>query len=285
MMTSLDTWVKGGRPRTLAAAVAPVIVGTALAGTHAIFGRAGLALIVSLSLQIGVNYSNDYSDGIRGTDSDRVGPIRIVASGLATPAAVKKAAFIAFSIAAIAGIFLAAMSSWWILLIGAVAIMAAWTYTGGKTPYGYRGFGEISVFVFFGLVATMGTFYVQTSTLTWRSLAAAIPVGALSCAILAINNIRDRAKDVLVGKHTLAVYFGENGSRNFFASLLLLAHVAALFVTPWALITLAALPFSLKIAREVKGEKESAALIPMIARTGQLQLLFSALLATSILVS
>lgn len=284
-MTSLDTWVKGGRPRTLAAAVAPVIVGSALAGTHAIFARAGLALIVSLSLQIGVNYSNDYSDGIRGTDSDRVGPIRIVASGLATPAAVKKAAFIAFSIAGLAGIVLAGLSSWWLLLVGAAAIIAAWTYTGGKTPYGYKGFGEISVFVFFGLVATMGTYYVQTQTLTLKSLAAAIPIGSLSCAILAINNIRDRAKDALVGKHTLAVHMGEIGSRNFFALLLLIAHLAALFVTPWALITLAALPFSLKLAREVKAEKESAALIPMIARTGQLQLLFAALLATAILIS
>lgn len=284
-MTSLDTWVKGGRPRTLAAAVAPVIVGTALAGTHAILARASLALIVSLSLQIGVNYSNDYSDGIRGTDSDRVGPIRIVASGLATPAAVKKAAFIAFSIAAVAGILLAYLSSWWLLLVGAASILAAWTYTGGKTPYGYKGLGEISVFVFFGLVATMGTFYVQTETLTLKSLASAIPIGALSCAILAINNIRDRAKDALVGKRTLAVQLGENGSRNFFVLLLLLAHVAALFVTSWALITLVALPFSLRLAREVKGEKQSAALIPMIAKTGQLQLLFSALLATAILVS
>ena len=284
-MTSLDTWVKGGRPRTLAAAVAPVIVGTALAGTHALPARAGLALVVSLSLQIGVNYSNDYSDGVRGTDSDRVGPIRIVASGLATPAAVKKAAFIAFSVSAAAGIALASMSTWWLLLVGAVAIVAAWTYTGGKTPYGYRGFGEISVFVFFGLVATMGTYFVQTHMLTLRSLAAAIPIGALSCAILAINNIRDRAKDALVGKHTLAVYLGENGSRNFFAILLLVAHAAALFVTPWALITLVALPFSLKLARDVKTEKESVALIPMIAKTGQLQLFFATLLASAILIS
>ena len=284
-MTSLDTWVKGGRPRTLAAALAPVIVGTALAGPHAILVRAGLALIVSLSLQIGVNYSNDYSDGVRGTDSDRIGPVRIVASGLATPSAVKKAAFIAFFIAAVAGVILASLSSWWLLLVGAAAIIAAWTYTGGKTPYGYKGFGEISVFIFFGLVATMGTYFVQTQTLTLRSLAAAIPIGALSCAILAINNIRDRAKDALVGKHTLAVHLGENRSRNFFALLLLLAHVAVLFVTPWALLTLAALPFSLRLAREVKAEKESAALIPLIAKTGQLQLLFSALLATAILVS
>ncbi len=284
-MTSLDTWVKGGRPRTLAAAIAPVIVGSALAGTHAMYLRAALALIVSLALQIGVNYSNDYSDGIRGTDSDRIGPVRIVASGLATPAAVKRAAFIAFSIAGIAGLALASLTTWWLLVVGAAAIIAAWKYTGGKTPYGYKGFGEISVFVFFGLVATMGTFYVQTQTLTLRSLAAAIPIGSLSCAILAINNIRDRAKDALVGKHTLAVHLGEDGSRNFFVLLLLLAHVAALFVSPWALITLAALPFSLRLAREVKLEKESVALIPMIARTGQLQLLFSALLAVAILIS
>lgn len=284
-MTSLDIWVKGGRPKTLAAAIAPVIVGSALAGTHAMFLRAALALIVSLALQIGVNYSNDYSDGIRGTDSDRIGPVRIVASGLATPAAVKRAAFIAFSIAGIAGLALAALTTWWLLVVGAAAIVAAWKYTGGKTPYGYKGFGEISVFVFFGLVATMGTYYVQTQTLTLRSLAAAIPIGSLSCAILAINNIRDRAKDALVGKHTLAVHLGEDGSQNFFVLLLLLAHVAALFVSPWALVTLAALPFSLRLAREVKIEKESVALIPMIAKTGQLQLLFSALLAVAILIS
>ncbi len=284
-MTSLDTWVKGGRPKTLAAAIAPVIVGSALAGTHAMFLRAALALIVSLALQIGVNYSNDYSDGIRGTDSDRIGPVRIVASGLATPAAVKRAAFIAFSIAGIAGLALAALTTWWLLVVGAAAIIAAWKYTGGKTPYGYKGFGEISVFVFFGLVATMGTYYVQTQSLTLISLAAAIPIGSLSCAILAINNIRDRAKDALVGKHTLAVHLGEDGSRNFFVLPLLLAHVAALFVSPWALITLAALPFSLRLAREVKLEKESVALIPMIAKTGQLQLLFSALLAVAILIS
>lgn len=284
-MTSLDTWVKGGRPRTLAAAIAPVIVATALASTHALLGRATLALIVSLSLQIGVNYSNDYSDGIRGTDSDRVGPIRIVAGGLATPAAVKRAAFIAFSIAGIAGFVLAALSSWWLIAVGVIAILAAWTYTGGKSPYGYRGFGEISVFVFFGLVATMGSYYVQTETITLESLVVSIPIGSLACALLAINNIRDREKDALVGKHTLAVYLGEEGSRNFFVLLLLSAHVAALFFSPWALLTLVALPFSLRLAREVKGEKESAALIPMIAKTGQLQLLFSALLAISILIS
>lgn len=284
-MTTLDTWVKGSRPRTLAAAIAPVLVATALAGKDAIFSRALLALVVSLSLQIAVNYSNDYSDGIRGTDSDRVGPLRITASGLASPSAVKSAALIAFSIASIAGLVLAALSSWWLVAVGAAAIIAAWNYTGGKTPYGYNGFGEISVFVFFGLVATMGSFYVQTQTLTWKSFLVAVPIGSLACAILAINNIRDRAKDSLVGKRTLAVFLGERGSRSFFVGLLLTAHVVALLVTPWALITLAALPFTLRLARLVKGESQGASLIPLIAKTGQLQLLFAALLATALLLS
>lgn len=281
-MTPADVWIKGARPRTLPAAVAPVIVATALAGAHSNLPRALLALIVSLSLQIAVNYANDYSDGVRGTDTDRVGPTRIVASGLATPLAVRKAAFIAFFIAGIAGLALAALSSWWIVLVGAIAIAAAWFYTGGKSPYGYSGFGEISVFVFFGLVATMGTFYVQTEKLTLNSFLVAVPLGALSCSLLAINNIRDREKDSLVGKRTLAVRMGDDGSRFFFAILLLIAHVVALFVTPWALLTLAVAPISLNLARKVNGNAEGVELIPLLAKTGQLQLLFALLLATSL---
>jgi 1,4-dihydroxy-2-naphthoate octaprenyltransferase len=238
--------------------------------------------VVSLSLQIAVNYANDYSDGVRGTDTDRVGPTRIVASGLATPLAVKKAAFISFFVAGVSGLALASLSSWWILLVGAIAIAAAWFYTGGKSPYGYSGFGEISVFVFFGLVATMGTFFVQTEKLTLNSFLISVPVGALSCSLLAINNIRDREKDALVGKRTLAVRMGDDGSRFFFAMLLLIAHVVALFVTPWALLTLAVAPLSLSLARKVNGTAEGAALIPLLAKTGQLQLLFALLLATSL---
>lgn len=283
--TWVNTWVTGARPRTLAAAIAPVLVATALAGKDAMLARATLALVVSLSLQVAVNYANDYSDGIRGTDSDRVGPTRIVAGGLATPASVKTAAFLAFFVAGVAGLALAAMTSWWLIVIGALAVFAAWTYTGGQTPYGYTGFGEISVFVFFGLVATMGTFYVQTQTLTLKSLLASIPIGALSCAILAINNIRDRAKDEAVGKRTLAVRLGENNSRNFFIGLLITAHVAALLITPWAAITLLLLPLTFRLARLVKGESHGRALIPLLAETGQLQLLFASLLALALWLS
>ena len=278
----VDTWIKGARPRTLPAAIAPVIVATALAGSHAIAYRALLALLVSLSLQIGVNYSNDYSDGIRGTDTDRVGPTRIVASGLATPSSVKRAAFISFFIGALAGLALAILTSWWLVAVGAAAILAAWYYTGGRRPYGYSGLGEIAVFLFFGLVATMGTFFVQTEKITLKSSLAALPVGALACAILAINNIRDREKDEAVGKRTLAVRLGDQGSRNFFVGLLLLAHLSSLLITPWAMLTLILAPLTFTLARSVKSQIHGAALIPMLARTGQLQLLFAALLAVAL---
>ena len=281
----VDTWIKGARPRTLPAAIAPVIVATALAGSHALAYRALLALLVSLSLQIGVNYSNDYSDGIRGTDSDRVGPTRIVASGLATPISVKRAAFISFFIGALAGLALAALTSWWLVAVGVAAILAAWYYTGGKRPYGYSGLGEIAVFLFFGLVATMGSYYVQTGKITLKSFLAALPVGALACAILAINNIRDREKDEAVGKRTLAVRLGDQGSRNFFLGLLLLAHISSLLITPWAMLTLILAPLTFTLARSVKSQIEGAALIPMLARTGQLQLLFATVLAIALWLS
>lgn len=284
-MTTLDTWIKGARPRTLPAAVAPVIVATALAGSDAIASRVALALLVSLSLQIGVNYSNDYSDGIRGTDSDRVGPTRIVASGLATPSSVKAAAFISFLIGALAGLVLAILTSWWLVAVGAAAILAAWYYTGGKRPYGYSGLGEVAVFVFFGLVATMGSYFVQLEKITLKSLLAAIPVGALACAILVINNIRDREKDQAVGKRTLAVRLGDRGSRNFFVGLLLLAHLSSLLITPWAMLTLVLTPLTFQLARSVKSQIHGIALIPMLAKTGQLQLLFAGLLALALWLS
>ena len=204
---------------------------------------AGLALIVSLSLQVGVNYANDYSDGIKGTDDNRVGPTRLVASGLASAKSVKQAAFIAFAISAVVGLVLALSTSLWLIAVGAAAILAAWTYTGSKRPYGYLGLGEISVFLFFGLVATMGSYYVQTEKITWQSFMVAIPMGSLACAILAINNLRDRAQDELVGKRTLAVRLGDARARKLFIALLLLAHVAAISVSDKnTLITLALLP-------------------------------------------
>ncbi len=285
-MSSLTTWITGARPRTLPAAIAPVLVATALAQSNANILRALLALLVSLALQVAVNYSNDYSDGVRGTDADRIGPTRLVASGLASASAVKKAAIYSFLVAAIAGLSLAWLTSWWLLLIGAAAVIAAWTYTGGKKPYGYSGLGEISVFVFFGLVATVGSYYVQTETITLHSFIVAIPMGSLSCAILAANNIRDRAKDETVGKHTLAVRLGDRRSRILFFTLLLSAHVAPLLtLSPWSLLTLLALRATIGLGRLVLSGISGKALIPVLAKTGQLQLAFSALLATSLWLS
>ncbi|CAB4841602.1 unannotated protein [freshwater metagenome] len=285
-MSSLTTWITGARPRTLPAAIAPVLVATALAQSNANILRALLALLVSLALQVAVNYSNDYSDGVRGTDADRIGPTRLVASGLASASAVKKAAIYSFLVAAIAGLSLAWLTSWWLLLIGAAAVFAAWTYTGGKKPYGYSGLGEISVFVFFGLVATVGSYYVQTETITLHSFIVAIPMGSLSCAILAANNIRDRAKDEMVGKRTLAVRLGDRRSRILFFTLLLSAHVAPLLtLSPWSLLTLLALPATIGLGRLVLSGISGKALIPVLAKTGQLQLAFSALLATSLWLS
>lgn len=279
----MNKWIIGARPRTLPAAVAPVAVATGLAAKEANFASAGLALIVSLSLQVGVNYANDYSDGIKGTDDNRVGPTRLVASGLASAKSVKQAAFIAFAISAVVGLVLALSTSLWLIAIGAAAILAAWTYTGSKRPYGYLGLGEISVFLFFGLVATMGSYYVQTEKITWQSFMVAIPMGSLACAILAINNLRDREQDELVGKRTLAVRLGDARARKLFIALLLLAHVAAISVSGKnTLITLALLPQTLVIANRVRSGASGLALIPLLAKTGQLQLAFALLLSAAL---
>jgi 1,4-dihydroxy-2-naphthoate octaprenyltransferase len=238
--------------------------------------QALLALVVALSLQIAVNYSNDYSDGIRGTDDIRIGPTRLTASGLASAAAVKRAAILSFAIACVAGLFLAAISSWWILIVGAISVLAAWGYTGGHSPYGYRGFGELSVFIFFGVVATVGTYYVQTLEFSFAAFAASVSLGSLSCALLAINNIRDRSQDAQVGKKTLAVRFGDSRSRRFFILLLVLPYIfAPLTGNPLAFLTLATAPQALAIAREVHGGASGAALIPLLGKTGQLQLHFA----------
>lgn len=271
----MNKWFVGARPRTLPAAIAPVLVATALAASDANFATAGLALIVSLALQVGVNFANDYSDGVKGTDDNRVGPTRLVASGLATANSVKQAAFISFAVAALVGLGLALLTSLWLIAVGAAAILAAWTYTGSRRPYGYLGLGEISVFLFFGLVATMGSYFVQTEKLTWQSFVVAIPMGSLSCALLAINNLRDRAQDELVGKRTLAVRLGDAGARKLFIALLLLAHVSALAVSGEnTLITLALLPLTFVIANQVRAGANGPALIPLLGKTGQLQLWF-----------
>ena len=282
----MNKWIIGARPRTLPAAVAPVVVATALAGSDASLFPALLALIVSLSLQVGVNYANDYSDGIRGTDKDRVGPTRITASGLATPASVKAAAFISFGVGAVAGLGLAVMTSWWLIAVGLISILAAWGYTGGKNPYGYLGLGELFVFIFFGVVATVGTFYVQTESITANSVLASIPMGTFACALLAINNIRDRALDAPAGKKTLAVRLGDRKARYFFVALIVLGYLAVLAMgKPWALLTLITIPVALQLIRGVLGSAQGRELIPFLAKTGQLQLLFALTFSLSLVLS
>jgi len=276
----------GARPRTLPAAVAPVLVATSLAANDADLAMAGLALVVSLSLQVGVNYANDYSDGIKGTDDNRVGPTRLVASGLASAKSVKRAALISFAVAAGVGLVLAFSTSLWLIAVGAAAIFAAWTYTGSKRPYGYLGLGEISVFLFFGLVATMGSYYVQTQQITRQSFIVAVPMGCLACAILAINNLRDRAQDELVGKRTLAVRLGDARARKLFIALLLLAHISVLTVSGEnTLLTLALLPQTFIIVNKVRNGATGPALIPLLGKTGQLQLWFAVALSISLVLN
>ena len=279
----MNKWVLGARPRTLPAAIAPVVVASALAGSDFNWFRAVLALKVAVWLQIGVNFANDYSDGIKGTDDDRVGPIRLVASGIATSKSVKRAAFISFAIACIAGAWLALLTSPLLIVIGAISIAAAWGYTGGKNPYGYKGLGDISVFIFFGVIATVGTFYVQTETITGLSFIVSIPMGALSCAILAVNNLRDRPKDQLAGKMTVAVRVGDINARYMYVSLLVVAHIAAIAtLIPTALLTLLLLPMSISISRQVLSGVSGKDLIPVLGRTGKLQLMFSIVFALAL---
>lgn len=279
----MNKWIQGARPRTLPAAIAPVVIASALAGSDFNWFRALLALKVGVWLQIGVNFANDYSDGVKGTDESRIGPIRLVASGLASAKAVKNAAFLSFFIASIAGLWLSLLTSPILILVGVLAIAAAWGYTGGKNPYGYNGFGEVSVFTFFGLVATIGTYYVQTEEITLLSFIVAIPMGTLACAILAVNNIRDRAQDELAGKRTLAVRLGDVTARRVYVSLLVIAHLAAIAtLIPTALLTLLAVPMSYSISKSVLSGISGKDLIPTLGRTGKLQLVFAILFALGI---
>ncbi len=284
-MTSPRDWVVGARPRTLPAAVAPVLVGTgAAAGVGALdIGRALLALLVSLALQVGVNYANDYSDGVRGTDADRVGPTRLVAAGLATASAVRSAALVCFTLAAAAGLVLAALTTWWLLAVGAVAIAAAWFYTGGSKPYGYRALGEVSVFVFFGVVAVVGTSYVQAERLLPEAVVASVPVGLLACALLVVNNLRDIDSDSATGKRTLAVVLGERRTRWLFAVVIVLSFVVvgglALYYRPFAALALAAAILALPPVGAVVGTARGLALLPALRDTGLTQLLLGVLLA------
>ncbi len=283
--SSLGMWLAGARPRTLPAAIAPVLVATALAGDSFNPLTALLALIVSLSLQIGVNYANDYSDGIRGTDNDRIGPSRITAGGLAKPVQVKSAAFISFSVAAVVGLGLAITTSWWLIAVGAISIAAAWGYTGGKSPYGYMGLGELFVFIFFGLVATVGSFYVQADEITGKSILAGVIVGSLACAILVINNVRDRAKDEVAGKLTLAVRLGDKRSRTIYTVLVIAPYLlTAGFGTPWTLLTLLTLPMTISILKALRSGIQGVDLIALLGRTGKLQMLFSLALSLALII-
>jgi len=279
-----NVWVTGARIRTLPAAIAPIFVASALAGADFQLLPALLALLVSLSLQVGVNYANDYSDGVRGSDDNRVGPVRITAGGLASPAAVKRAAFISFFIASLAGLALSAMSSWWLIAVGIFSIAAAWGYTGGKKPYGYMGLGEVFVFIFFGLIATVGTFYVQAEKITGSSILAGTIVGFLACAILVINNIRDRALDSEVGKKTLAVRIGDQKSRFLYSVLIVSPFIlTAGFGTPWTMLTLVALPRAISILRALWTGALGRTLIPLLAKTGELQILFCLALSLALI--
>jgi 1,4-dihydroxy-2-naphthoate octaprenyltransferase len=259
------------------------VVASSLAGSEFNWSRAVLALTVGIWLQIGVNFANDYSDGIKGTDDDRVGPIRLVASGLASANSVKRAALVSFLMASIAGLWLSLLTSFVLIPIGIICIAAAWGYTGGKNPYGYRGFGEISVFIFFGIVATVGSFYVQTERITLMSFIVAIPMGALSCAILTVNNIRDLDKDKVAGKRTFAVRVGDLKARRIYVSLLILAHIAAVATfIPATLLTLIAAPLTFTLSKLVLSQASGASLITVLSRTGKLQLLFATLFAVAL---
>ena len=273
----MNKWIIGARVKTLPAAISPVLVGTALA-EEVNWINALLALLVSLSLQISVNYANDYSDGIRGTDTNRVGPTRLVGSGIATAKSVKQAMFISFSIAAISGLILALQTSYWLILVGAISILAAWGYTGGRKPYGYFGFGEISVFIFFGLVATVGSFYVQSNQITARAVLLSIPIGALACAILVMNNLRDLPLDKQAGKRTFAVRIGDAKTRYFYVLLLIIAQLISAYAytfNSYALLTLIWLPLTINNCRLVLQRVTGAALIPLLVSTARLQLLLS----------
>jgi 1,4-dihydroxy-2-naphthoate polyprenyltransferase len=282
--SAVGRWVLGARPRTLAAAVVPVVVGTACAVGEGgiIWWRVVAALVVSVSLQVGTNYANDYSDGVRGTDTARVGPLRLVASGLASPRAVKQAAIAAFCVAAVAGTLLAIAVGPELFVVGAAAIAAGWLYTGGPKPYGYYGFGELFVFVFFGLVATAGTTYVLLDRLTGLALAAGVATGCLACALLVINNLRDIPTDRAAGKRTLAVRIGDGPTRTLYLLLVVLAFVVAGLcglARPPALLALVAAPLAVPPVGRVRRGAAGRELVGVLGATGRLQLGFGAAFA------
>ncbi len=289
-MTSAAHWFQGARPRTLGAAVSPVLVGTAVASRYGdvVWWRALFCLLLAIALQVGVNYANDYSDGIRGTDDERVGPLRLVGSNLATPSTVRAAAFVAFAVAGLAGLTLVSLSQqWWLIAVGAVCIVAAWYYTGGSRPYGYLGFGEIAVFVFYGLVGVLGTVLTQSGPPGALAVVTAIGVGMLTSAVLVANNLRDIPTDTAVGKRTLAVRMGDRDTRRLYAALVLLPFLlaAGAGLRSWPmLLALLALPFAVLPVRDVLGGSEGAKLIRVLSQTGVLLLAWSVLTAVGLAV-
>ena len=290
----MNKWVAGARPRTLPAAIVPVAVGTAAAVGRVPGGlswwRAGAALVVALAIQVATNYANDYSDGVRGTDGEaRVGPMRLVGSGAASPGAVKRAAFLAFGVAAVAGLALTLAVGPILIVVGAASFAAGWFYTGGPRPYGYAGLGELFVFVFFGLVATVGSAYVQTEDLFWLAFGVAVPVGFLATALLVVNNLRDIPSDTTSGKVTLAVRLGELRTRWLYVLLLVAAFLCIIPVASQgeigAIIAFAAVPFGRKPVEQVLGGATGPALIPVLGATGRIQMIFGAFLTLGLALS
>jgi 1,4-dihydroxy-2-naphthoate octaprenyltransferase len=286
-MANFAQWISGARPRTLPNAVAPVIAGTGAAAWlgSAVWWKALLALAVALALIVGVNYANDYSDGIRGTDDDRAGPMRLVGSRLATPRSVLTAAVTSLAVGAAAGLALALASAPWLIAVGAACIAGAWLYTGGSKPYGYAGFGEVAVFVFFGLVAVLGTQYTQALRVDWVGLALAVSIGALSSAVLVANNLRDIPTDAQSGKITLAVRLGDARTRVLYQALLATAAVLTLVLmlaTPWCATGLLATPLALRAARPVRSGAGGPALIPVLRDTGLTMLVWSIAVAAAL---
>ncbi|MEO8816264.1 MAG: 1,4-dihydroxy-2-naphthoate polyprenyltransferase [Mycobacterium sp.] len=289
-MASVAQWIEGARPRTLPNAVAPVIVGTGAAAWlgSAVWWRALLALAVAVALIVGVNFANDYSDGIRGTDDERAGPLRLVGSRLATPRSVLVAAVAALAVGAVAGLALALTSAPWLLVVGAVCIAGAWLYTGGSRPYGYAGFGEVAVFVFLGLIAVLGTQYTQALRVDWVGLTLAVGIGAMSSAVLVANNLRDIPTDAQTGKITLAVRLGDSRTRVLYQALPALAGVLTLVLmlaTPWCAAGFLATPLAVRAAAPVRAGRGGPELIPVLRDTGLAMLVWATAVAAALAVA
>ncbi len=290
-MATAAQWIQGARLRTLPAAIAPVLIGSAAAYELNAFRpvNALLAAMVALLLQIGVNYANDYSDGIRGTDEDRVGPLRLVGSGAAAPEHVKRAAFAAFGLAMLFGLALVIITqAWWLILVGVGCVLAAWGYTGGKNPYGYLGLGDLFVFVFFGLVATLGTTYTQAGQISLPAIIGAIGTGLIACALLMANNVRDIPTDRVAGKKTLAVRLGDKHARESFVLMLAVAILLVIVLAParpWMLIVLLLIPAILMPSWLMIAGRRRKSLIPVLKQTGLINLGYAVLFSLGLVLS